>query len=177
MASPRSPFETITVAMDSPLLIVTAAVDGERAGCLVGFHTQSSIEPERYCVWLSKANHTYRVALRATHLGIHFLTATDLPLAELFGTRTGDEIDKFAGLEVAAGQAGVPVLKDCPHRLVVRRIALLDESGDHVCVSTEPVSADSDGPFAPLRLSHARHLTPGHENEERHGPPTERAAR
>ena len=47
---------------------------------------QSSIEPQRYCVWLSKANYTYRVALYSSHLVIHFLTADDLPLAELFGT-------------------------------------------------------------------------------------------
>ena len=70
--------------------------------------SQSSIEPERYCVWLSKANHTYRVALRSTHLAIHFLTSADLPLAELFGTRSGDSIDKFAGLAVSPGPAGVP---------------------------------------------------------------------
>jgi flavin reductase (DIM6/NTAB) family NADH-FMN oxidoreductase RutF len=170
-----SAFGTIMAAMDSPLVIVTTAVDNERAGCLVGFHAQSSIEPERYCVWLSKANHTYRVALRATHLGIHFLTHSDLPLAELFGTQTGDEIDKFAGLEVATGEGGVPIVQDCAHRLVVRRIALLDENGDHVCISSEPVSAQSEGNFTPLRLSQASHLIPGHESEERHSPPTERA--
>jgi len=137
----RSAFETITAAMDAPLVVVTTAVDDERAGCLVGFHAQSSIEPERYCLWLSKANHTYRVALRATHMCIHFLTDTDLPLAELFGTQTGDNVDKFAGLEVAIGEGGVPIVAGCAHRLVVRRVALLDENGDHVCISTEPVSS------------------------------------
>jgi hypothetical protein len=30
---------------------------------------------------LSKANYTYPVALRSSHLVIHFLTADDLPLA------------------------------------------------------------------------------------------------
>jgi hypothetical protein len=35
---------------------------------------------------LSKANYTYPVALRSSHLVIHFLTADDLPLAKLFGT-------------------------------------------------------------------------------------------
>jgi flavin reductase (DIM6/NTAB) family NADH-FMN oxidoreductase RutF len=171
-----SAFETITAALDAPLVVVTTAVDDERAGCLVGFHSQSSIEPERYCVWLSKANHTYRVGLRATHLCIHFLTDTDLPLAELFGTQTGDKIDKFAGLDVTTGVGQVPILRDCAHRLVVRRVALLDENGDHVCISTEPVSAHSDGRFKPFRLSQASHLVPGHKNEERHSPPTERAA-
>jgi flavin reductase (DIM6/NTAB) family NADH-FMN oxidoreductase RutF len=168
-------FDTMMSSLNSPLIVVTTAEAGEQAGCLVGFHTQSSMDPHRYCVWLSKANHTYRVALRSTHLGIHFLTSADLPLAELFGTRTGDEVDKFAGLHATPGPGGAPVLPQCPHWLVARRTALLDEGGDHVCVVAEPVSAHSSGRFDPLRLSAAGHLTPGHGNEERPDPPTERA--
>lgn len=169
-------FSGIVSSLDTPLIVVTTAVNNERAGCLVGFHTQSSIDPERYSIWLSKANHTYRVALRSTHFGIHFLTADDLPLAERFGTLTGDTTDKFVGLNAANGPGSAPVLEDCPHRMVARRIALLDEGGDHVCISLEPLAARSGGAFRPLRLSQAKHLTPGHENEERNSPPTERAA-
>ena len=125
-------FTTLMAALDSPLIVVTTADDRERAGCLVEFHGQSSIEPQRYCVWLSKANYTYRVALNSSHLVIHFLSADDLPLAELFGTQTGDTVDKFAGLPVDSGPGGAPVLRQCPNWLAVRRIALLDEGGDHV---------------------------------------------
>src|SRR6516165_8258588 len=129
-------FNTLMAALDSPLIVVTTADERERAGCLVEFHAQSSIEPQRYCVWLSKANYTYRVALHASHLVIHFLTADDLPLAELFGTQTGDTVDKFASLQVDSGPGGVPVLRQCPNWVAVRRIALLDEGGDHVCLTT-----------------------------------------
>jgi flavin reductase (DIM6/NTAB) family NADH-FMN oxidoreductase RutF len=162
-------------SLDAPLIVVTASDGSERAGCLVGFHGQSSIEPARFCVWLSKANHTYRIALRATHLGIHFLTGVDLPLAEHFGTLTGDDRDKFTGMEVHTGVGHVPVLHACANRLVVRRTVLVDEGGDHVCVAAEVVSAQSTGPFVPLRLSQASHLEAGHGSEERNGPSTERA--
>ncbi|HEY5018229.1 MAG TPA: flavin reductase family protein [Streptosporangiaceae bacterium] len=168
-------FDTIMASLDARLIVVTTAEAGERAGCLVGFHSQSSIEPGRYCVWLSKANHTYRVALRATHLALHFLTSGDLALAERFGTLSGDQVDKFAGLAVHPGAGGVPVLEACPNWLVVRRIALLDEGGDHVCVSTEPAAAHAGGRFEPLRLSQAGHLVAGHESGERPSPPTQRA--
>jgi flavin reductase (DIM6/NTAB) family NADH-FMN oxidoreductase RutF len=169
-------FNTLMAALDSPLIVVTTADERERAGCLVEFHVQSSIEPQRYCVWLSKANYTYRVALQSSHLVIHFLTADDLPLAELFGTQTGDTVDKFAGLAVDSGPGGAPVLQQCPNWLAVRRIALLDEGGDHVCLTTEPVAAQTAGPFRPLRISRAGHLKAGHGAEERPEPPTERAA-
>jgi flavin reductase (DIM6/NTAB) family NADH-FMN oxidoreductase RutF len=169
-------FNTLMAALDSPLIVVTTADERERAGCLVEFHAQSSIDPQRYCVWLSKANYTYRVALHSSHLVIHFLTADDLPLADLFGTQTGDTVDKFAGLPVDSGPGGAPVLRQCPNWLAVRRIALLDEGGDHVCLTTEPVTAQAAGPFRPLRISQAGHLRAGHGAEERPEPPTERAA-
>jgi flavin reductase (DIM6/NTAB) family NADH-FMN oxidoreductase RutF len=169
-------FDTVMASLDNAMAVVTAASGDERAGCLIGFHAQSGIDPERYCVWLSKANHTYRIGLRSPHLGVHFLTADDRALAELFGTQTGDEVDKFAGLRVEQGPDGVPVLVDCAHRMVVRRTTLVDEGGDHVCVATEIVDVESPGPFRPLRLSDVVDLVPGHEPEERHDPPTERAA-
>jgi flavin reductase (DIM6/NTAB) family NADH-FMN oxidoreductase RutF len=98
-------------------------------------------------------------------------------LAERFGTLTGDRTDKFAGLPVRPGPGQAPVLEQCSHWLAARRGTLLDEGGDHVCLITEPVAVHADGPFEPLRLSQAAHLEPGHDSQERHSPPTERAAR
>ena len=169
-------FDTMMASVDNAMIVVTAAAGDERAGCLVGFHAQSGIDPHRFCLWLSKANHTYRIGLRSPHLGVHCLTRADRELAELFGTKSGDDLDKFEGLRVEEGPDRVPVLVDCPHRMVVRRTTMVDEGGDHVCVATEVVEAHSAGRFQPLRLSDVDDLTPGHEAEERHDPPTERAA-
>jgi flavin reductase (DIM6/NTAB) family NADH-FMN oxidoreductase RutF len=167
-------FDTIMSGLDSPLIVVTAAAGRERAGCLVGFHGQSSITPSRYAVWLSKANHTYRIALRSTHLGLHFLTSHDLGLAELFGTQTGDSTDKFAGLRSEPGAGAVPVLRQCPNRIVARRTVMLDEGGDHACFISEPVEMLAGEAFEPFRLSQAAHLSPGHDSRDRTDPPASR---
>lgn len=168
-------FDDLAAGTDPAMIVVTTADGGERGGCLVGFHCQSSIDPPRYSVWLSKANHTYRLALHATHLGLHFLGEEDLDLAEHFGTVSGDDTDKFAGVATRSGEHDVPLLLDIAAHLVVRRVALLDEGGDHVCLTTEPVAAVGRPPGSPLRLSACIGFTPGHENDERHRPPTERA--
>ncbi len=173
----RDAFDDVMASLDTAMAIVTAASGGERAGCLIGFHAQCSIDPPQHAVWLSKANHTYRVALLADHLGIHLLTDADRDLAGRFGTLSGDDGDKFGGLDVEDGPEGVPVLACCPHRIVVRRLALVDVGGDHVCFVTEPVSATSAGPFRPLRLAAVTDLDPGHEAGDRPRPPTERAAK
>lgn len=163
----KKPLDALMAATDPAMVVVTTTAEGVRAGCLVAYHSQSSMSPQQYCLWLSKANHTYRVVLRAEHVAVHFLTAADLDLAERFGTRTGEETDKFAGLEVDVDEHGVPLLRQSPHRAVLERIAVLDVGGDHVCVTAAVRSASSAGDFTPLRLSDVIHLTPGRPNEAR----------
>lgn len=160
------PFDELIHAVNTAMVVVTVAVDGEPSGCLVGFHAQCSINPRRYALWFSKANHTYELALQAEAYGVHFLGAGDLSLARLFGTTTGDEIDKFELVEWTEGAEGVPLLDACPTRMVLRRHALFDAGEDHLCVVGEPVAAQCDTGFTPLRLRDVEHLEPGHEAEE-----------
>lgn len=162
-----STLDDLMSSVDPALVVVTTAAEGVRAGCVVGFHSQSSMDPEHYCVWLSKANQTYRVSLRASNLAVHFLRVQDLAIAEHFGTTTGEDIDKFAGVEFELDDHGVPLLSACPNRLRLERIALLDDGSDHVCLTAKVLTVEKGEPFEPLRLSHARDLDPGHDNEER----------
>jgi flavin reductase (DIM6/NTAB) family NADH-FMN oxidoreductase RutF len=175
----REVFDALVASLDTPMIVVTTAVGDERAGCLVGFHAQCSIEPVRYAVWLSKANHTCRVALHASHLALHLLGAEDRPLAELFGELTGDEVDKFERCASTPGPHGVPLLDDCPDRIVCRRTAFLEEGSDHVCFVLEPelVTAGEGPRRSRLRLSDVSDMTPGHEAAERPEPSSERARR
>jgi len=151
---------------DAPLVVVTTAAEDEPAGCVVGFHGQSSIEPEQYAVWLSKANHTYRVGLRAEFLVVHFLRDVDRDLARHFGTQSEDDVDKFADVEWRPGPGGAPLLDALPNRLTMRRSVILDDGGDHVCVTGEVIDVESDD-FTPLRLSAAADWEPGREADER----------
>lgn len=166
-------FSRLVLAVDPAMVIVTTVAEGERAGCLVGFHCQSGIDPERYSVWLSKANHTYRVALRARYFVVHFLSSDDYELAEWFGTQSGESTAKFAGLGVDEGPGGVPVLTDMPNQVIVERLTMVDDGSDHVCVSTRVLSARRSDDLEPLRLSQVTHLQAGHEAEERAVSPRE----
>jgi flavin reductase (DIM6/NTAB) family NADH-FMN oxidoreductase RutF len=169
-------FDAMMASLDSPLAIVTTAAQDERAGCVVGFHSQCSISPRRAVIWLSKANYTYRVGLHAEFFAVHWLTESDHDIATLFGTETGDEVDKFEQCEWRVGPGDVPLLQACPNYLLGRRVALLAESSDHVCMVLEPLEV-AGGTFRPLRLSSVPDLTAGHTVDERPIPPTQRAAR
>jgi flavin reductase (DIM6/NTAB) family NADH-FMN oxidoreductase RutF len=152
----------ITGALDYPMIIVTTAAAGERSGCLVGFHTQCSIDPARFLVCISKANHTADVVSQAETVVLHFLTKDDRSLAELFGEQTGDEVDKFERCRWRAGPDGVPVLSDVPAWVAARIIDRFDP-GDHVALVVEPFTGEAaDEPAPQLSFQDVRDLEPGH---------------
>jgi hypothetical protein len=90
----------------------------------------------------------------------------DQSLAERFGTLSGEDTDKFVGIDVDLDE-GVPLLQACPDRLSLERLALLDDGSDQVCLTTRVSSAHAAGSCEPLRVSSAIHLDPGHGNKER----------
>jgi flavin reductase (DIM6/NTAB) family NADH-FMN oxidoreductase RutF len=66
-------FDRLVGLLDYPMFVVTTRAGDQLGGCLVGFTSQVSIRASRFLVGLSKRNHTYRVARRATHLAVHLL--------------------------------------------------------------------------------------------------------
>ncbi|WP_106399036.1 flavin reductase family protein [Actinocorallia populi] len=160
----NDPIDQFTSGFDGPVLLVTTSADGERAGCLVGFATQCSIDPVRFLVCLSRTNRTFRVAAKAELLGVHVLERDDpgqLALARLFGENTGDEMDKFARCAWEEDTGGVPLLLDAPRRMVGRVLDRM-ELGDHTGYLVEPLHVQAKGRNAPLGLTRVLHLEAGH---------------
>ena len=160
MGSPEA-FAEFTGALDGPMLVATTADGERRAGCLVGFATQCSIDPPRFLACLSRANHTTAVARSAEVVVVHALGAGQRGLAELFGTTSGDEVDKFASCSWRPGPGGAPVLLDCPNWLAGRILGRFD-LGDHVGFWLEPVEVSFSWGGRPLCLSAVKDLEPGH---------------
>jgi len=163
-------FDDFVARLDGSLVVVTAAAGDQRAGCVVGFHTQCSIEPVRYAVWLSKANLTYRVSLFAEHVAIHFLTGEDRQLFELFGGTSGDRTEKFALCDWAPGPGGTPLLTACPTRAVLKVESRWDDGSDHVCVVGAPVHVELGPAVPPMRLAAGALNDAGHAATERPEP-------
>ncbi|GII25796.1 flavin reductase family protein [Planosporangium mesophilum] len=168
MGSDRD-LDPFLAGLDYPMFVVTAVHrdTGVRAGCLVGFATQSSLGPDRFLVCLSQNNFTYRVATYADVLAVHAPAATQRDLAALFGTRTGDEVDKFARCAWRPGPSGVPLLDDCPRRFVgevLERVPL----GNHTGFLLSPIevtgdaTADGKPTGRPLMFSDVADLDAGH---------------
>jgi len=155
-------FGELVGELDYPMLIVTVAAGGERGGCLVGFATQSSIDPARFLVCLSKNNRTYRLAREAASLAVHFVPEDAGDLVELFGGETGDELDKFERCDWRAGPEGLPILESCGNWFVGTVIDRIDV-GDHVAFQLAPLAAERRHDVRPFPFHRAREIDPGHE--------------
>jgi flavin reductase (DIM6/NTAB) family NADH-FMN oxidoreductase RutF len=148
--------------IDYPMYIVTAAASGERSGCLVGFSTQCSIDPVRFLVCLSDKNRTYRVAQNAEVLAVHLVPADAQDLAALFGSETGDEIDKFDRCAWHEGPVGVPILDDCPNWFVGRILERVP-AGDHVALLLDPIDAAAGRDQSQFDFHRAKGFAAGHK--------------
>jgi flavin reductase (DIM6/NTAB) family NADH-FMN oxidoreductase RutF len=156
-------FEIVASRLDYPMFVATTiGPDGERAGCLVGFATQCSIDPARFLVCVSDKNRTYRVLQGSDAMALHVVPADAEDLVELFGGETADETDKFARCDWRDGPHGLPILERCASWFagpIVDRVAL----GDHIGHVIEPTAGEAayDGPAYPF--SRAKRIEPGHE--------------
>jgi flavin reductase (DIM6/NTAB) family NADH-FMN oxidoreductase RutF len=144
------------------MFIVTAlGADGERAGCLIGFATQCSVKPPRFLACISRENRTFDVVGKAGEVVVHFLGRGQMPLAELFGGQTGDEVDKFEQCDWEPGPGGAPVLSDVPGWFAGRVLERID-LGDHVGLWLEPIEAVDRGGMPDLGFQAAKQIDPGH---------------
>jgi flavin reductase (DIM6/NTAB) family NADH-FMN oxidoreductase RutF len=157
-------FESIVGTLDYPMFIVTTrSASGERSGCLVGFASQTSINPPRFLVGLSRRNRTFRIAQEASHLAVHVISRGHLDLAELFGGETGDEIDKFSKCRWQEGPAGMPVLDDAA-AWFVGEITERFDLGDHRGHLLKPIAGQApEGLQNWVTFSDVRDIDPGHD--------------
>jgi flavin reductase (DIM6/NTAB) family NADH-FMN oxidoreductase RutF len=155
-------FDDLVGRLDYPMLVVTVNDGRRRAGCLVGFASQCGIDPARFMVWLSKNNHTYEVAKGVDRLGVHVLGRDNRALAELFGSVTGFDEDKFARCAWQDGADGVPLLTDCPQWFIGRVLSRHD-TGDHEGVLLEPIAVGPETGLGQLGFQSIQDLDPGNE--------------
>jgi flavin reductase (DIM6/NTAB) family NADH-FMN oxidoreductase RutF len=139
-----SAFDCIAEHLDYPLFVVGAAAAGDADACLIGFGTQCSISPVRFAAFLSKQNHTYELACRASVLVVHRLRADQHEVAEHFGgTSEKDDPSKLAEWAWRPGPEGAPIVDDCDW--FAGRVERTFDAGDHVAFVLSPFDGECDG--------------------------------
>ena len=147
--------------LDYPMVLVTATDGRSQDGCLVGFHTQCSIEPLRYLVCLSQQNRTTEVVARAELLAVQFLGQEDEAVARIFGELTGDTTDKFTRCEWQRGPGGAPIVA-VHGGWICGPIVARQPAGDHTAFVIDVTDASPPCSRGQFGFQRAKHLEPGH---------------
>jgi flavin reductase (DIM6/NTAB) family NADH-FMN oxidoreductase RutF len=114
-------------------------------------------------VCISQKNHTYDVAMAADVLAVHVLDDDDRALAEVFGSLTGDDVDKLALVDWIDGPEGVPVLAGTAGWFAGRVLHRVD-LGDHTGLVLEPIAGEQRRPLDnPLGYQAMKDVDPGHD--------------
>lgn len=141
-------------AFPTGVTIVTArSPEGADVGLTVNSFNSVSLDPPLVLWSLAKSSASIQAFERATAFVIHVLSASQEELATRFATKN---IDRFAGLDIARGYGGAPLIPGCAARFECKK-AYLYEGGDHVIFvgevleferSDKPVLAFHGGKYA-----------------------------
>lgn len=116
-------------------IITIRAADGSPVGITANSFNSVSLNPPLVLWSLAKSARSLDVFMAAEYFAIHILSAGQEDLSNRFASR-GE--DKFAGLEVASGLGGTPMLADCSARMQCRTVHRY-EGGDHIIFVGEVV--------------------------------------
>lgn len=148
-------------AFATGVTIVTTQVDGVDVGLTANSFSSVSLSPPMVLWSLAKTASSLPAFSKAGHFAVHVLAADQEELSKRFATRG---IDRFAGLKIARGEEGVPLLARCAARFVCRS-AFQYEGGDHVIFVGEVVNFEH-APEPPLLFHGGRYALAARRSEK-----------
>ena len=96
------------------LYILSSSAQGKDAGCIVNTVTQVTAEPPKLAVAVNKQNTTAKIIQESgVFAAVPLTQEAGMDLIGVFGFRSSETEDKFAGFHFKRDEAGVPYVTDC----------------------------------------------------------------
>jgi flavin reductase (DIM6/NTAB) family NADH-FMN oxidoreductase RutF len=92
--------------------VVGVAHEGHRDAFTAAWVMQTSFDPLLLALSINPDNASYRLLHSSGGFAVSVLKEGQLELARRFGTRSGRDVDKLAGIRWRAGRSGSPLLED-----------------------------------------------------------------
>ena len=128
--------------LSHPVTIITANDGKLKNGMTAAWTTQISIDPPILCTSISPLRYTWKMLENVEYFGVSLLGNGQERVAEVFGTTSGKNTDKFAamGMDPFMAMENVPLIPGSPAAFVCRKGDCI-EQGDHFAVFGEVVEA------------------------------------
>jgi flavin reductase (DIM6/NTAB) family NADH-FMN oxidoreductase RutF len=139
--------------VDRDLWLITSAADSRLGGFIATFVNEASIVPDmpRVLVGISRQHFTWELVEASNAFALHLLAEEHLGWVWRFGTHSGRDFDKFAGMTFRHGKTGSPILADAPAWLECRVEARLN-TGDRTVYLAAVVAGERRRPVTPLTV-------------------------
>jgi len=144
--------------LSHPVTIITANDGKQKSGMTAAWTTQISIDPPILCTSISPKRHTWDMLANAEYFGVCQLTKDQIEASNIFGSKSGRNVDKFElmGLEPFMAAHDVPLVPGSLAGFVCRKTHQT-EQGDHWVLFGEVVEA-WQGEGKPLNWHRSKYL-------------------
>jgi flavin reductase (DIM6/NTAB) family NADH-FMN oxidoreductase RutF len=133
--------------------VVGVADGGRRNAFTAAWLTQVSFDPLLLALSVNPGHASFPLLVGGGGFAVSVLSRDQLDLARHFGTRSGRETDKLAGISWRAGRTGAPILAEALAYLECRLTGRIP-AGDHEIVIARPVAGEILRPDA-ITLTYA----------------------
>jgi flavin reductase (DIM6/NTAB) family NADH-FMN oxidoreductase RutF len=121
--------------------VVGVADGGRRNAFTAAWLTQVSFDPLLLALSVNPGHASFPLLVGGGGFAVSVLSRDQLDLARHFGTRSGRETDKLAGISWRAGRTGAPILAEALAYLECRLTGRIP-AGDHEIVIARPVAGE-----------------------------------
>jgi flavin reductase (DIM6/NTAB) family NADH-FMN oxidoreductase RutF len=121
--------------------VVGVADSGRRNAFTAAWLMQVSFDPLLLALSVNPGHASFPLLVGGGGFAVSVLSRDQLDLARHFGTRSGRETDKLAGVSWRAGRTGAPILAEAVAYLECRLTGRIP-AGDHEIVIARPVAGE-----------------------------------
>lgn len=133
--------------LSTGVYVIGVADGGRRNAFTAAWLTQVSFEPLLLALSVNPEHASWPLLLEGGGFVVSVLRRDQLPLVAAFGTRSGRDTDKLAGVPWRPGRSGAPILTNAVAWLDCRLHARFP-AGDHEIVLARPVAGELVAPEA-----------------------------
>jgi flavin reductase (DIM6/NTAB) family NADH-FMN oxidoreductase RutF len=121
--------------------VVGVADGGRRNAFTAAWLMQVSFDPLLLALSVNPGHASFPLLVGGGGFAVSVLSRNQLDLARHFGTRSGRETDKLAGISWAAGRTGAPILAEAVAYLECSLSGRMP-AGDHEIVIARPIAGE-----------------------------------
>lgn len=138
--------------LSHPIAIISVRNGEEMNGMTAAWVAQTSIDPPIGYVSISPARYTWEMMQKTDYFGVSVLSAGQERIAEIFGTKSGRDTNKFKtlGIDPFFGVEKMPLIPETLAAFVCKKVHAV-EIGDHFALFGEVIEAWKGPGTEPLR--------------------------